>query len=121
MKFSDVIDKINSFDNAREGWFDLQPADLAKSIMIESAELLEHFQWDMKKQINGKKITKDKVAIGDEVADIFIYLFKFCRQMDIDPVDVILDKLEKTGIKYPVWYKKNKTYLEIKNDYRNKS
>lgn len=118
MSFKAVAKKIDDFDRAREWWYDLQAADLAKSIIIESAELLEHFQWDMGKVAQWKMLKKDEQAIADEVADIFIYLFKFCRQMWISPEDAILNKLEKTDKKYPVWYNKTSSYDEIKKAHR---
>lgn len=43
--------------------------------------------------------------INNEVADILIYLMKFCREMDIDIVDATMKKIDKVGKKYPVDYK----------------
>jgi hypothetical protein len=45
MSFQELGKKIDKFDSDRK-WIGLDPSDLAKSIMIEGAELLEHFQWD---------------------------------------------------------------------------
>lgn len=54
-------------------WVDLKPVDLAKFIMIEGAELLEHFQWDAKTLAEVKKDKKKLNEIGEEIADVMIY------------------------------------------------
>ena len=59
------------------------PENLAKSISIEAAELLEHFQWNKE---------YDREEVLDELADVLTYC---C-------FEIILNKLEKTAKKYPV-------------------
>lgn len=119
--FAKLILELNEFDSARN-WIGLDPADLAKSIVLESAELLEHFQWD-NTTLNRKelKLAKDKKAIASEAADILIYLLKFCRETKIDLISAAFSKLEKTDKKYPPNYKKDdgdREYLKIKRRYR---
>ena len=50
---------------------------------------------------------KNKEEIEHEVADILIYLMKFCREMKIDIVDATLKKIERLEKKYPIDYRKN--------------
>lgn len=126
MTILDIQKVLNEFDLQR-GWVNLDPCDLAKSIVLESAELLEHFQWDNTfENRNTKNNKKDLNEISLEVADIFIYLMKFCREMNIDLVDSVFKKLKIIEIKYPKGVKdlKNKSYkkeyLKIKKEYRNK-
>jgi NTP pyrophosphatase (non-canonical NTP hydrolase) len=69
------------------------PANLAASISIEAAELLECFQW-------GKEPTKD--AVADEVADILIYIYTIAHELDIDTNAAILNKLRTNERRYPV-------------------
>lgn len=72
------------------------PANLAKSISIESAELLECFQW-------GDHVTDDnREAIYDELADVLTYCFLLADKLGEDPETLIAKKLEKTRTKYPV-------------------
>ena len=80
-------------------WAQFQTAkNLAVSISLEAAELLEHFQWTTEDQ----NITPDKRNdMSDEVADILIYLLLFSNKLDIDPVQAAKDKIEKNAQKYP--------------------
>ena len=72
------------------------PANLAKSISIEAAELLECFQW------SDEAMPDNIVAIKDELADVLTYCFLLADKLDQNPESLILDKLEKTKAKYPV-------------------
>jgi NTP pyrophosphatase (non-canonical NTP hydrolase) len=127
MTFQEIADRLDKFDVARE-WVDLDSADLAKSIMLEGAELLEHFQWDNTlKNKNAEVPEKNIDDIRYEVADVLIYLMKFCREMDIDIVEATLKKLDKVGKKFPVDYRNSNSnidtvdhreYLRIKKEYR---
>ena len=69
------------------------PENLAKSISIEAAELLEHFQWN-------NEFNKDEVV--DELADVLNYCFLMADALDVDVKEIILNKMEKTAKKYPV-------------------
>ena len=69
------------------------PENLAKSISIEAAELLEHFQW-------GKEYDIDEVA--EELADVLIYSLYMAEALNLDANDIILNKMKKNAIKYPV-------------------
>ena len=69
------------------------PENLAKSISIEAAELLEHFQW-------GKEY--DVSEVGEELADVLIYCMYMADALDLDINKIIIDKMEKNAKKYPV-------------------
>ena len=68
------------------------PENLAKSISIESAELLEHFQWEK---------DYDVAEVADELADVLNYCFLMAIELDLDVKEIILNKMEKNAIKYP--------------------
>jgi dCTP diphosphatase len=72
-----------------------QPRNLATSIIIEAAELLEHFQW-------GDYSEQDKQEVADELSDILAYCFHLARALDIDVSTAYRDKLERAAKKYPV-------------------
>lgn len=102
------------------GWHTNEPVDLAKSLVIESAELLELFQWHNPKR---KSILKDKKALKNiegELADLFIYCFGMVVSLDLDAERIILNKLAAVEKKYPPKeVKKGRaTYLKIKSAYR---
>jgi dCTP diphosphatase len=69
------------------------PANLAKSISIEAAELLEHYQWSDK---------ADPEVIAHELADVLTYCLLLADKLDLDTQKIIRDKLEITKAKYPV-------------------
>ena len=69
------------------------PENLAKSISIEAAELLECFQWS-------NEFNKGDVC--EELADVISYCVMLADRLDVDIEEITLDKLEKTKKKYPV-------------------
>lgn len=69
------------------------PENLAKSISIEAAELLECFQWDN---------DYDKEHLCEELADVLSYCIMLADKIDVDIEEIVLDKLEKNKKKYPV-------------------
>ena len=69
------------------------PENLAKSISIESAELLELFQWSELSNIDDVK---------EELADVLTYCLLLADKYDLDFEKIILEKLEKTKAKYPI-------------------
>ena len=74
------------------------PRNIAESVVIESGELLEIFQW-------GEEDGYDddcRELIKDEVADVFIYLLSMCNALEIDISEATKSKLEKNKVKYPV-------------------
>ncbi|KRF11029.1 nucleotide pyrophosphohydrolase [Nocardioides sp. Soil796] len=69
------------------------PENLAKSVVIEAAELLECFQWSSEHE-------GDRVR--DELADVLTYCHLLATKLDLDVDQIVLDKLDKTRSKYPV-------------------
>lgn len=91
--------EIHEFLQER-GWTDLHPADLAKSIVIESAELMEIFQWD--NSFNKHEVTEEKlIEIKKELADVLIYCIQMGIMLDLDLEKIVVDKLEAARKKYP--------------------
>lgn len=83
-------------------WLNLKPGDLAKSIMIEGAELLEHFQWDNSslEEVN-KKSKEEREEIASEIADVMIYCIELSILSGFDTKKIIEKKLLKVAKKYP--------------------
>ncbi|MEK7535735.1 MAG: MazG-like family protein [Patescibacteria group bacterium] len=83
------------------GWDNLRPSDLAKSIMIEGAELLELFQWD-NQELKGVRKNKEKLeSIKKELADVMIYAIEMSVLLGLDTKEIIRTKLHKSAEKYP--------------------
>ncbi|MCG3138324.1 MAG: hypothetical protein HJJLKODD_02186 [Phycisphaerae bacterium] len=78
------------------------PKNLAMSIAIESAELMEHFQWYRSEQL-AELLTHDgeRAAIAEEMADIFCYLLSLCNVLQVDLSNALLNKMVKNEQKYP--------------------
>lgn len=90
----ELIKEIKQFNEERNwGKFHI-PENLAKSISIEAGELLECFQWDSEKY--------NKQDVCEELADVFTYCIQMAMRLGVDPKEIILNKLEKTKMKYPV-------------------
>ncbi len=88
--------------------------DMALSLLLEAAEVLEHFQWKSDEEITGY-VEKSKDDIADELADVAIYLFELADNMKIDLSKAISEKLDKNAKKYPVNKAKGsaKKYTEL--------
>ena len=85
--------KIVKFAEDRD-WLQFNtPENLAKSISIEAGELLECFQWTDK---------YDKDELKYEIADVMNYCILLCHQIDVDPKQIVLDKMEISSKKYPI-------------------
>ncbi len=87
---------------AERGWDRLRPSDVAKSVMIEGAELLEIFQWDNQEPEEVRADEKKMVAIRKELADVMIYCFDMAVILGIDVKSALEEKLAKAAEKYPV-------------------
>ncbi len=78
-----------------------RPKDLAISVSLEAAELLEHFQWKTDEEINDY-IKANKEEIADELADVFNYLLLMSHNLEIDLLESLRNKINKNAKKYPV-------------------
>ncbi|OLE70204.1 nucleotide pyrophosphohydrolase [archaeon 13_1_20CM_2_51_12] len=95
--------QVSGFRDERNWLKDDTPKNLAISISVEAAELLEHFQWKTDQQI--REAVKDSVKknqVSDELADVLIYCLGFSDVLGIDISEAIQAKLRKNGEKYPV-------------------
>jgi len=79
------------------------PKDLAISIALEAAELLEHFQWKDPAQVKALKIDAEtRHRVKEELGDIFIYALTLAHELGFDPTEVVLEKVQVNEKKYPV-------------------
>ena len=93
---------IQDFNDVRDWDKYHHPKELAISISLESAELLEHFQWKEKEPIKSMKANKELMqSIKNELSDIMIYSLNFANKLDIDMSEAIRKKIEENNRKYP--------------------
>ena len=93
-----TMDEINKFRDDRDWRQFHNEKDLAISISLEAAELLELFQWKAPEEVRETSIER----IKEELADILIYSHMLASNLDLDIDEIIEAKLEKNNIKYPV-------------------
>ncbi|TSC81888.1 MAG: putative pyrophosphatase [Parcubacteria group bacterium Gr01-1014_19] len=113
------------------GWDNLRPSDVAKSIMIEGAELLEHFQWE-NRDLSEVRADLAKIdGVKKELADVMIYALEMSVLLGLDTKEIINAKLDYVAKKYPAeLMRKNSQkgsgsgsdseYWRIKKEYRSK-
>ena len=76
------------------------PKNLASALSVEVAELLEHFQWLTEEQSRNLDAPK-KEAVGQEIADVLLYLLQLADKLGLDVVDEAQKKLILNAVKYP--------------------
>ena len=105
----EIHDELIKFQKDRDWKKFHTPENLAKSISIEAAELLEHFQWQNE---------YDEYEVAEELADVLIYCIYMADAMDFDIKKIILNKMEKKASKYTVDKAKGnaKKYKEFEHD-----
>ncbi len=78
------------------------PKNLSMAIAIETAELMEHFQWVRNEEL--PELLRDegrRAEIADEVADIACFLLALANALDLDLSDAVRDKMKRNAAKYP--------------------
>ena len=97
----DLRAKINTFVTERD-WAQFHtPKNLAMAMIVEAAELVEHFQWDTPQE--SRHLTPEKrEAVSHELADTFVYLLRLAEVLKIDLIEAANQKITLNALKYPV-------------------
>ena len=90
----ETIDRIRKFTEDRDWDQFHSPANLAKSIAIEAAELLECFQWSEKEY--------DLEHVKEELADVMVYCQNLADKLELNPDEIVNMKMAQNEAKYPV-------------------
>ncbi|MBU1092783.1 nucleotide pyrophosphohydrolase [Patescibacteria group bacterium] len=112
----ELKDLVEKFRQERNWGRHHSSKNLAISIAIEAAELMEHFQWDNYKEENDGELES-------ELADIIIYCLFFAVSNKIDIAKAVAAKIDKISQKYPIAVFNSKQddpkdYWKIKKEYR---
>lgn len=92
-KYDELYKRIEKFNKDRD-WDQFHtPSNIAKSICIEAAELLECFQW---------YDNYDLEQVKEELADVFNYCIQMSQVLDVDLIDIENSKIDKNELKYPI-------------------
>lgn len=93
-----VLTRLIKFRDERN-WLQFHtPRNLATALMMESAEVLEHFQWKLNDKLSNEEIK----SLTEEIADVFIYNIQLANVLGIDLLDAVNEKIDKNAQKYPV-------------------
>lgn len=77
------------------------PKNLATALSVEAAELLEHFQW--MSEDDSRRLAPETLAkVGEEMADVLLYLVRLADKLDVDLVQAAKRKMQLNAQKYPV-------------------
>lgn len=90
----EVIKKLIEFRDERNWKQFHTPENLAKSVVLEAAELLENYQWQNK--------DVDMQNVKEEIADIVAYCLLLCEHYEFDLKEIIMEKIKKNEEKYPI-------------------
>jgi NTP pyrophosphatase (non-canonical NTP hydrolase) len=101
LRFSEFQRAVNDYVKERNWKKYHKPKDIAISIVIESSELLELFQWKPDPLESGKLDKNLKARLGDEIADVVIYCACMANALGINLSEVLLEKIKKNRRKYP--------------------
>lgn len=93
-------DTLREFAAARNWRVYHTPKNLAMALIVEAAELVEHFQWTTPEESSNLSAEK-AAAVRDEVADVLIYLVEMADVLNIDLIAAARDKIVKNAVKHP--------------------
>ncbi|MBP8307762.1 MAG: nucleotide pyrophosphohydrolase [Burkholderiaceae bacterium] len=96
----DLQQQLDQFAQERDWRQFHSPKNLAAALVVEAAELLEHFQWLTEEQ--SRALPPGKLdAVGAEVADVLLYLIQLAGALGVDPIEAARAKLKLNEQKYP--------------------
>lgn len=103
----DLKTKIIEFVQARDWEQFHNPKDVAISLTLEAAEVLEHFQWKSQQEIS-TYIVSNKSDIADELVDVLYWVILLSHYLKIDLPGAFENKMKQNERKYPVEQVKGK-------------
>jgi NTP pyrophosphatase (non-canonical NTP hydrolase) len=106
-KVEDLVKRIIDFRNARDWKQFHNPKDLSLSLVLEAGEVMEHFQWKNKKEID-EYVKNHKDEIGEELADVLYWVLLMSHDLKIDILKALDNKIDKNEKRYPLEKAKGK-------------
>ena len=96
-----LTEKIEKFRDARDWKQFHNPKDVALSLVLEAGEVMEHFQWKNKEEIE-EYVKENRAEIGEELADVLYWVLLLSNDLEIDIKEALDKKIAKNEKKYPV-------------------
>ena len=97
---NELFKKVRLFRKERAWDKFHSPKNLSMALMVEAAELAEHFQW-MTEEESRDLPEEELKKVKDEIGDVLIYLVNLADKLGLDPVQAAHDKIVKNIEKYP--------------------
>ena len=97
----DLRRRLREFAQARDWEQFHSPKNLAMALIVEAAELVEHFQWRTPEQ-SAQLSASEREAVAHELADVLLYLVSLADRLDVDLLSAAERKLALNARKYPV-------------------
>ncbi len=109
-----LMEIIIKFRDARDWKKFHNPKDVSISLVLEATEVMEHFQWKNKEEIQ-RYIETHRVEIGEELSDVLYWVLLMSHDLGIDIKQALERKIEISNKKYPVEKSKgsHKKYTEL--------
>lgn len=100
-EIADLTRRIIEFRDAREWKQFHNPKDVALSLVLEAAEVMEHFQWKSMEDID-RYLEDHRDKVGEELADVLYWVLLLSYDMGIDIREALSKKMNMNEAKYPV-------------------
>jgi NTP pyrophosphatase (non-canonical NTP hydrolase) len=97
----ELTTKIVEFNNDRDWKQFHNPKDLALSLVLEAAEVMEHFQWKNSEAME-EYLKSHKDDVGEELADVLYWVLLMSNDLGIDIKLALEEKMKKNEAKYPI-------------------
>lgn len=101
MTISDLTKLVINFRDERNWKPYHSPKSMAISLMLESAEVLDHFKWKTDEEMQAYLKSKKGKEVAEELADVLHNVLLMAHEFDIDLEKVFVEKMKKNAKKYP--------------------
>ncbi len=101
MDLAELTRQMQAFSAERDWEKFHNPKNLAMALTVETAELLEVFQWltpEQSANLQGEELA----AARDEIGDVLLCLVNLCARIGVEPLAAAFAKLDKVRAKYPI-------------------
>lgn len=99
-ELEDLRARLRQFAAERDWEQFHSPKNLSMALMVEAAELLEHFQW-LSEAGSADLDAHKAAAVEEELADVLLYLVRLADRLDVDLYQAARRKLVRNALKYP--------------------
>lgn len=100
-KIKELTNRIIKFRDERDWKQFHNPKDVALSMVLEAGEVMEHFQWKNKEEVE-EYLKQNKDDVAEEIADVLYYVLLMSHDINIDITKALDKKITKNETKYPV-------------------